>query len=132
MIWVRRPCVIRGMARIAVSVDKLVVVVDVALHTLGSNVGARQCEFGGVVVKRRGFPRRGRVALCACLRISEHSVIGIRRARVVRSMTIHTRCRKAGVLVVLVTVLARNRAMCSCQSKLRRAVIKCGRRPNSR
>ena len=120
------------MARVAIRVHQLVIVVDVALNALGSNMRARQCKFSGVVVKRRGSPRRRGVALCARLRISERCVIGIRRTRVIRSMTIHTRCRKAGVLVVLVTVLARNRAMCSCQSKLRRAVIKCGRRPNRR
>ena len=132
MIRIGRLLEIRLMAGVAICIDQLVVVVDVALHTLSGDVCPGQRKLRCVMIKRRGPPRRRRMALCACLRITKGYMIGIRRTCKVRSVTIHTICWKPGVLIVRVTVFACYSAMCTCQRKLCRVVIKGRWSPDSR
>jgi len=94
MIWVCRSGIIRGMAWIAISVYQLVIVIDVALHTLGSDMRACQGKFRCIVIERCRLPACGRVALSACLRIPLGDVIRIGRPGVISPMTIHTICGK--------------------------------------
>jgi hypothetical protein len=132
MIRICRSRVVCRMAWITVSVHQLVVVVDVALRTLHGDVRAHQSEFRRVMIKRCRSPCCCRVTLYARLRIPKCHMIWIRRICEIGSMTIHTVCREAGVLVVDMAVLALNRPMGARQSKLRRIMVKIRRSPDTR
>jgi hypothetical protein len=132
MVRVGRLLVVSLMTRVTISIDQLVIVVDVALHALRGDMTARQCEFCRVVIKRCRLPRRRRVTLDARLWIGECHVIRVRRAGEIGSMTIYAIRWKAGVLIVLVAIFARDGPVCPRQGKLRRPVIEGGRSPDSR
>jgi hypothetical protein len=117
VIRVRRSRIVRGMTRIAVREDKLEIVVDVARLARYCLVGTCQREIGGVVVEGRRFPRHGRVALVAGLRIAQGYMIGILHSDKLCPVAVNAVHRQRGKLVVDVTVHAGDPLVKTCQGK---------------
>lgn len=106
MIRIRRTLEVRLVTLVAVGIDQLVIVVDVARLARRRYVFSGQGEFRGVVVKRRRSPCGRRMALCTGFGKACRLVIWNRHAGVISPMAIDAVRAEPGVPVVHVTVLA--------------------------
>lgn len=96
------------VARVTQRAGEVVVIVGVAVRTLArrSGVCSGQREARAVVVERCIEPRRGVMALLACLREVLRDVVGIGRALKIFQVTGHARCADQVVVISDVAVRA--------------------------
>ncbi len=113
MIRILRLRKLRLVAWIAIRVHELVIAIRVAVLTLYYYMSSGEREARRRMVKRCGMPRRLHVTRQAI--VTELSLLMIRIccAIEIRGMTIPAGVRQILVLIIHVTLIARNRLMCT-------------------
>jgi hypothetical protein len=122
VIRIRWPCILRGMARIAVCIHQLIISAGMACLTGCRHMRSGQGELCRAVVEGRGFPHHCRVAGLADMTETSRNVIRVYWHDKVCCMACITISVDQPVVAVHMARLARRRRVRPGQRELRRTV----------
>jgi hypothetical protein len=125
MVRVLRLRVLRCVAGIAVRVHELVVAVHVALDALRRHVCPRQREIRRRMIECRRLPRRLRMARQTIMTELSLLMIRIGGGVVIPRVTVPTRMRQILILIIDMTLIARNCLMRPDEWEHRICMVKC-------